>query len=745
MMKRKGFSAARLVLSGGVAIVALCAGWSAQAQNADTTLTPIVLDGQGKGETATGPVKGYVAKNSTTGSKSDTPLNEIPQSVSVAGREELNDRGVINKVDEALRYTPGVTAEPFGTDPDTDWVYIRGFDATQTGVFYDGLNLFSYGFGGFQIDPFMLERVEVLKGPASVLYGGGNAGGIVNMVRKRPTDEPYYYTETGINSDGNAFGAFDLSDKVNDDGTMRYRLTGKIAGGDNYSDFSHDFRGFIMPQLTITPDEATKLTVWGSYSGLDQRHTGNGFFPYYGTVKNATGFGKIDRDAFYGEPSIDEGKSSQIMLGYEFEHEFDAGLKFSSNARYGYLNKRENAPYLYGWYNAGGPYAPGSQPGTSPLDPTGDDFLLNRLGFNHKSTVNSFAIDNRLEGEADTGPVNHSFMVGLDYKYYQLDNMQASSPVDPISANNPIYGAASANAVYSDQTITQNQIGIYAQDQLRFGDGWLVTLNGRYDYVHTDTHNRPTAYNPATFDYDFGKGALSGRVGIAYEFDNGLTPYASVGTFFNPRIVTASSTATEPEEGEQYEIGLKYDPTFIDGTFTASLFSLTKRNVYYNVFDSTLGAYVDTQVGEVQSRGIELEAKVNLNDNWKMLGSFTYTDLDTKKDIVAAYVGKKPFLVPDTTASLWLDYSVTEGSLEGLSVGGGLRYQGESWADRANTLKVPSAAVFDAAIRYKKDGWEGSLNVANVFDKEYVKGCGGEFTCGYGDARTFTFKLSKTW
>ncbi|WP_117194303.1 TonB-dependent siderophore receptor [Rhizobium terrae] len=740
MTKRKGAlgartRAARCGLGASVAIIGICAGWSAQAQNADTTLAPIVL--QGEGEPATGPVKGYVAKKSNAGSKTDTPLNEIPQAVSVVGKQEMNDRGVVNKIDEALRYTPGVTAEPFGTDADTDWIYIRGFDATQTGAFFDGLNLFAYGFGGFQLDPFMLERVDVLKGPSSVLYGGGNAGGIVNYVRKRPTDEPFYYTETGINSNGNAFGGFDISDKIGNSDTMSYRLTGKIAGGDNYSDYSHDLRGFIMPQLTVSPDEGTKFTVWGFVSGLDQVHVGNGFFPYVGTVVDAP-FGKIDRDAFYGEPSIDEGEYAQQMIGYEFEHEFTSNWKFSQNVRYGHLYKHEEGPYLYGYQ------------GADPLDiygsydtPQTPDFQLHRLGFEATSKVHTFATDNRLEGEFDTGPVSHDLMVGFDYKYYQLDNLQASSPGTPISATNPVYGAVQpANLVYSNQLVTQQQVGIYAQDQLRFGDGWLVTLNGRYDFVHTDTDNRPTAYSATSFSYSYDKGALSGRIGLAYEFDNGLTPYASVGTFFNPTVVVSATPYNKPEEGEQYEIGLKYEPTFIDGTFTASLFQLTKRNV---AVSTGAPLFLSSQIGEVESLGIELETKVNLDENWKILGSFSYTDLEVKDDIVAAYVGKKPYLVPDTQASLWLDYSVMQGPLEGLSLGGGVRYQGESYADRLNALKVPGAAVFDAAIRYRKDGWEGSLNVSNVFDKEYVKGCGGSATCGYGDARTFTFKLSKAW
>ncbi|MCO5734229.1 TonB-dependent siderophore receptor [Rhizobium sp. SSA_523] len=714
----------RGVAHGLVVVAAVMGAGRALAQEASLLLPRIAVEGSAK--RADAPVDGYVARRSSAGSKTNTVLRDIPQSVSVIGRDELDDRGVVNKVDEALRYTPGVATEPFGSDPDTDWIYIRGFDATQTGIFFDGLNLYSYGFGGFQIDPFALERVDVLKGPSSVLYGGGNAGGIVNLVRKRPTGEPYFYTEAGINSNGNAFFGFDLSAPLSDIAGARYRLTGKIAGGDNYSDYSEDLRGFIMPQVTLQPDDATELNLWAYVSALDQVHTGNGFFPYVGTVVDAP-FGKLSRDSFYGEPSLDEGRSNQEMVGYDFSHEFETGWTLSSNARYSYLYKHEIGPYLFG-YVGGAPTAP--------------DYPLNRIGFEETSKVDSLALDNRAETVVDLGGAEHSIMLGLDYKYYRLDHRQASGGATPIRPINPIYGTPQGpTAVYLDQDITQQQVGAYVQDQIRFGDGWLVTLNGRADYVHTQTDNGATAYSSLVSSYDYDKTALSGRAGLAYEFDNGLTPYASIGTFFNPTIAPSATPNNKPEEGEQYEIGFKYEPTAFDGSFTAALFHLERRNVV--VTDPA--TFLAEQIGKVQSRGIELEGKVNLDDNWKMLASYSYTDLEVKEDIVSAYVGKSPYLVPESQASLWLDYAVTEGPLDGLSLGAGIRYQGESYADRLNSRSVPDATVFDAAIRYKKNGWEAALNVANVFDKDYVRGCGGEFTCGYGEARTVTLKISKTW
>jgi len=721
-------------LADGVAGIAILAAGAAIAQDAPATrLEKIEVQAGATADDATGPVEGYVAKATTTGSKSATPINEIPQSVSVIGRDELDDRGVVNKIDEALRYTPGVMAEPFGVDPDTDWFYIRGFDATQTGVFLDGLNLFSYGFGGFQIDPFMLERVEVLKGPASVLYGGANPGGIVSLISKRPSDGSSTYVETGINNNGNAFLGIDVNRPLDD--AINYRVTGKVSGGNNYTDHSEDMRGFILPQITYQPDDATSLTVYGLLQGLDQVHTGGGFLPYVGTVVDAP-FGKIDRKAFFGEPAIDTGTYVQQMLGYEIKHEFDSGWQFSQNLRYGHLYKHENGPYTYGYYDPSLPFP------VSPTPATPDN-LLYRLGFEATSKVDTFGVDNRLEGEFETGALDHTLLVGLDYKLFRLDHVQASSAATPISATDPVYGAPQpANAIYINQVITQQQLGVYAQDQIRFGDGWLVTLNGRYDYVDTKTDNGPTFWAPTqNSSFDYSEGAVSGRAGLAYEFDNGLTPYVSVATFFNPIVAVTATGNTKPEEGEQFEAGVKYEPYFFDGVLTASIYQLTKRNAF--VTDPLTS--ISTQTGEVRSRGIELEGKVNLNESWKVIAGLDFMDIEVTEDANRALVGKSPYLAPDAQAALWVDYTVQQGALEGVSLGAGVRYRGESWADKENTAKVPSSTVFDAGLRYEKDGWGAALNVTNLFDREYVSGCSGVLVCGYGDARTVTLKLSKTW
>jgi iron complex outermembrane receptor protein len=328
----------------------------------------------------------------------------------------------------------------------------------------------------------------------------------------------------------------------------------------------------------------------------------------------------------------------------------------------------------------------------------------------------------------------------VDYRLYRIDNVQNSVfGSGPIDVNNPVYGQPQlAPAPLYNETVTMNQLGLYAQDQIRFGGGWLVTLNGRYDVVHTDFDNKLT---PAGSFKDT-DGAWSGRAGLAYEFDNGVTPYISASTFFNPLVGRGLQGPLKPEEGEQYEAGIKYVPEFMDASITASVFQINKRNATVSI---ATAPFTD-QLGGAQSRGFEIEGKVNVDENWKLLASYAYTDTEvTKNDPNPALVGKSLYVVPEHSASLWADYTVTSGLLEGVSIGAGLRYKGKSWADEANTKSVPESTVVDAAIRYKKDDWTASLNVTNLFDKTYVEACRGEGACGYGDARALIFKISKAW
>jgi len=723
------FTSRTAALAGAASMLALFASHSGFAQEATTELQEVVVEGEaGTGDgTAVGPVNGVVAKKTLTGAKTSTDITEIPQAVSVIGREEIDEQGA-QKADEALRYTAGVFAQPFGADSDTNWTFIRGFQATATGTYMDGLQLYSYGFGGFYIDSFGLERIEVLKGAASVLYGGTNPGGLINYVSKRPTFERKRYVETGVNDAGNAYFGFDIGDVAND--SVSYRMTGRVAGGDTYSDFQDGWRGFISPSITWKPDEQTSLTILANYTHIDENHNGGSFLPYEGTVVDrvvdGVNYGRIRRDFNPTEPSVDLYVREQASIGYEFEHTFDNNWTVRSNARYGGADINEVSVYPFGWASAN---------------------ELTRIDFAHDSNVSTFLADNQIEGKVETGPIEHTILAGLDYKYYNIDHEQASSAfgtTPPINPFDPVYGRPlTPRLTYLNQDMTLSSLGLYAQDQLRFGNGWLVTLNGRYDWSELKTVDGPTAYTDTTTSKSRDDGSFSGRAGLAYEFANGVTPYASIATFFNPQIGTlANGDLFVPEEGNQYEVGVKYRPTFIDGLFTLALFDLTRENVA--VADPNI-QFAQIQTGEVRSRGIELEGKVNVTEDFRVTAAFTALDLEITEDTDPTVVGKTPFLVPDITASLWADYTFRGDWYDGISIGGGVRYVGSSWADNQNTLKVPSATLADLRVGYKKDNWGVDLNVTNLFDKNYVASCQGVSVCSYGEGRSFKLKAHVTW
>jgi iron complex outermembrane receptor protein len=696
------------------------------AQVQQTAPQPALSEREGSMQSATGAVNGYVATNTSLGSKSNTPIQDIPQSVSVVGRQEMDDRGA-QKVDEALRYTAGVFTQPFGTDSDTNWLFIRGFDATQTGIYQDGLQNQSFAFGAFFIDSFNLERIEVLKGAASVLYGGSNPGGIVNYVSKHPDGERLRYLETGINDAGNAYLGFDIGDRASS--SVDYRVTGRIAGGDTYSDFQDGFRGTISPTIAWHDDQ-TRLTLLANYTNIDETHGGGAFLPYVGTVTPAS-FGYIRRDANFTEPKLDDYQREQGQIGYQLEHEVNSGLTLRQNARFGAADIGETLLYGNGY------------------DPTLGQPWLARVYFDHDTSVKQFLIDNQAELRFSTAAVRHTLLAGVDYKYFNIDQVQASGlfgTTPPINVVDPVYGLPPGPlASYLNRDLTQQQVGVYLQEQMKFGGGWIITLNGRYDWVSAEADNGPTYYtrqfNLPIVDLSSNDSQASGRAGIGYTFDNGFTPYASVATYFNPIVGTdRDGNLFVPETGEQYEIGFKYVPRFFDGIFTAALFDLTRQNVATAVVPN-----VFVQTGEITSRGIELEAKANLTENLRVTAAFTAYDLEITKDADDDIVGKRPFVVPELLASASFDYTFRDGVLNGIIVGGGVRYIGSSYADQENIFKVPDVTLFDAKIGYDFGDWGVDLNVSNLFDEDYVASCQGVLVCAYGEGRVVLLKTHATW
>ncbi|XUJ37609.1 TonB-dependent siderophore receptor [Bradyrhizobium japonicum] len=673
-------------------------------------------------ETPRGPVNGYVANRSSSGTKTNTPIMQTPQSVSVIGAEQIRDQKP-NKLDEVLRYTAGVRAGTFGADTRNDWWLIRGFKSDDIGLFLDGMQLFYTAYASWRLPPFNMERVEVLRGPSAVLYGGSSPSGIVNVISKMPPTEPIRYVETGVNNFGNAYVGFDVGGPVAtqpENGKLFYRVVGQVQNGPTQVNFTPDNNYFIAPSFTWRPDADTTFTVLASASKTDTR--GINFLPYQGTVTNAP-FGKIPTSFFAGDPSVDKFTREQEMLGYQFERNLTDDLTFRQNARFAHIDLTYRGYIGNGWDNI-------------------NAASLRRYNWYAKDTANQADLDNQLEYRFNTGPVRHTMLFGVDLKGYQIDDYQAFNfgTVPPINVLNPVYGIniPLTGPPFRNFLITQKQAGTYVQDQMKLGNFTLV-LSGRNDWVETTQAARDTGATLASNN----DSQFSGRAGLIYNFDNGIAPYISYATSFNPIIgLNAQNQLFQPETGQQAEIGVKVAPKGFDGYFTASVFNLKRQNVPTT---DPIITTLQNQTGEVTSRGIELEAVANATKELKFIGAFTAYHLFTSRDLDPALVGKTPTNTPELLVSGWADYTFKDGPLEGFGFGGGVRYVGSSWADTANTLEVPAVVLGDLAVHYEWQNWRTAINVINLTDKIYVASCAAASSCFYGDRRRVTASVSYKW
>ncbi|GGD92962.1 TonB-dependent receptor [Aureimonas endophytica] len=640
-------------------------------------------DGEGGGlET-----RGYVAKAAAVGTKTETELKKVPQTVNVVSREQLEDRNV-QSLSEALTYTPGVRVGAFGFDPRFDSFYIRGFDTVYNGVYRDGLRELTGNFSIFKTEPYGLEGVTILKGPSSVLYGGGSPGGIVNLVSKRPTDAPFREIETQFGTNDRYQGQFDASGPLGDSDNVLYRLTGLARSADTDVLSVPDDRAFIAPALTLRSDDRnTHLTVLGEYSNIT-------------TGGNATYFNENGRttDLESGDLAFGDFVQKQARIGYEFEHRFDESLTVRQNLRYAHIDADVKYASIYA------------------LSP--DGLRASRSTGRIVDDLSSFAVDNQAEAKFDTGPVKHTLLGGLDYNYVDVNDkigLGVAPDLDLAALN---YGAQRIDSpalTFADATTQQSQTGLYLQDQAEY-NRVVLTLGGRYDWLASkrfDFINGPDAsgrQDDENFSY---------RVGLAYLFDNGISPYVSYSTSFAPTIGrSASSAPFKPTRGKQEEIGIKYAPDDLNLTLNAALFRIRQTNVLAQDPDNL---NFQIQRGEVRSQGVELEATTSLMAGLNLTAAYTYLDLEIT---AGDNEGNVPSGIPAHQISVWSDYTVQGGPAAGFGFGGGLRYLGESWGDDVNTFHNDGRLLVDAMVSYdfgkanpKLDGVFAQVNAKNLFDK----------------------------
>lgn len=667
--------------------------------DAGTTLKPITLKADGS---PVGPDQTIVAKSSRAASKTDTPILDSAAAVSVVTQKEMDERGV-KTLDEALSYTPGVLTDVYGSDNRYDHYLIRGFYSTGQSTFLDGLPVRSINFTGSRMEPYGMQRVEVLKGANSTLFGISQPGGIVNAISKRPQDYKFGEVYTTFGEDHIETGT-DFGGPIDPDGIWSYRLTAKWQDAKQGIEYSQDDRVYIAPALTFSPSDDTDFTLLTSYNKRNGSTSHS--IPY---------LSGIDSETFLGEPDFDNMDTIERNIGYDFRHDFGNGLEFRQNARYTNLDLTYESVYA-----------------------TSSDIADDRGALAIYGEAKRFDIDNQLQYDVSFGLFDSRTLLGLSYEHDKLRERRLDGAVPAIDPFNPIYSGA-GSIVFGPASIsegTQTTKSIYLQEELTFDKRWILTLGGRYDHADTDSGSDSAVDE-----------AFTPRAGLTYKATEELSFYGSYVESFQPIGASRSSLISEAkvQEGTQYEVGAKYQPLGTDMLFTAALFDLTQKNVLQYGSAPTYSQY---QIGKINVRGLELEGKVALSDSLNLTAGYSYWDAEIEEDLVAANVGKRPARVPKNMVSLWADYTIPgNGVLGDLNLALGMRYLGPTYADDANTTALASRTLFDAAIRYKvRDDVTLSINATNLFDKEYVTHIDTSSNSAfYGDRRKVLGTLKYTW
>ena len=733
-----------------VVVATAVAGMSAYAHAAETPKkeeTITVTAAPAAQESAWGPAATIAARQSATGTKTDTPIQKVPQSISVVTAEEMALHQP-RSVKEALSYTPGVAVGTRGASNTYDYLVIRGFaaDGQSQNNYLDGMKMQGNFYNDAVIDPYMLERAEIMRGPVSVLYGKSSPGGLLNMVSKRPTTEPLKEIQFKVGTDSLFQTGFDFSDAIDDDGVYSYRLTGVARSNNSQQEDKGEQRYAIAPSFSWRPDDKTTFTFLSYFQ--NEPETGYyGWLPKEGTVDPLPNGDRLPTNFNEGAKNNTYSRN-QKMVGYSFDHEFNDTFTVRQNLRYAQNKTSQNSVYGYGMcsdplYSSN----PASSPCASVPQSQWGHTLTRQYVIDNEKPEN-FTVDTQLQSKFATGSVEHTLLTGVDFMRMRNDidswfgyaGSVAPSDIYNLDRSDFDFGSHPGPSGAYQVLNKQKQTGIYAQDQIEW-DKVLVTLGGRYDWAVQESYNRVLNTTSERDDTQF-----TWRGGVNYLFDNGITPYFSYSESFEPASQTgANGNVFAPSKGKQYEAGVKYVPNDRPIVITGAVYQLTKTN---NLMADPAGSFFSVEGGEIRARGVELEAKAALSASVNVVGSYTYTDAEYTTD--TNYKGNTPAQVPKHMASVWGDYTMFDGPLSGLTLGTGVRYTGSSKGDPANSFTVGSYTLVDALVRYDlaRVGMAGSniaLHVNNLFDREYVASCFNTYGCFWGAERqvvaTATFRF----
>ncbi|CDN52156.1 Ferrichrome-iron receptor [Neorhizobium galegae bv. orientalis] len=692
------------VLVGAMAAAIMPIGAVAQDAASDaTTLEPIILRGSGT-QTISEDNDTIVPERSVSALKTDTPLVETPRSVSVITRKEMEQRAVTDII-QATRYSSGVSTGGFGYDPRFDQIYIRGVETTTSGDFRDGLRQPVMTYGTFTTEIYTLDRVEVLKGPVSVMYGAASAAGIVNKISKLPLQEAHHEVELQYGTVGRKQAAFDVGGPIGEGSDMFYRVVGLVREGETNYDIQDD-RYLLQPSFTWEPTDSTKITIYGLAQDTE-------------TAASAWTFKNDGQIYLVSDPDYDYQKIRQYQLGYKLEHDFGNGLTFRQNARVSDLDLKARYLNRMTMFSA-------------PADPWSTAAVTDKM--------RAYQIDNQLQAKFETGSISHTILAGLDYTAVNSDFAVGYGSTSPGNV-----GGAPTPALTGFTGNNLRQTGLYAQEQAEIGN-WRFVGGLRYDWLDQTTTDKVGGTSDERED-----GALSGQVGLLYLFDNGIAPYVSYGTSFVPSTeLSASGAVLEPTVGRQIEAGIKYQPDGENFSLSSAVYRLVETGKPQ--YDPALpgGLYYQNS-GENTFTGFEIEGRKAFDNGISLIAAYTYAHGEITGHLDRSIVGNTPTTTPRHVASLWVNYDAPEDvAIGGLSIGGGVRATSKSFTDNYNTARNAGVVYFDASIAYdfgvKSPDLKGlslsvsATNLANLEEQVCNDGY-----CYFGQGRTVLGSLKYKW
>ncbi|MCS4293500.1 iron complex outermembrane receptor protein [Comamonas sp. BIGb0152] len=697
-----------------------CWGGNALAQDtqpvttapAETTLAPITVQGDTEAESATGPVKGFVAKRAISATKTDTPLIETPQAISVVTRDQLDAQGVTT-LRETTRYTAGINSSYF--DNRVDSFKARGGDVSQ---YQDGL-LRTYGtYNNIKVEPYTLERVEFLRGPSSVLYGQGSVGGVLNLTSKRPLDQPQREVQLQLGSHSRKQIASDITGPIDEDGRWLYRLVAVGRDSNTQVDHVKDDRLVIAPSLTFKPFAGTSLTLQAMYH-KDKSGSITQFFPWQGT-RLPSAYGQIPTNTFISEPNFDKYDSENKSFGYLFSHQLNDSWTLRQNLRR--TSSEVDYRTLYTSFAAN---AAAGRPARPVFD--ADGRTVQRDAVWQVNGGRMLLVDTQLEGKLQTGDVQHTVLAGMDWQRNTTSQASWRALGTPLDVYNPVYGSftpPTASQLVQAPNVAQRQLGFYLQDQLRWGD-WTATAGLRRDHAKTETEGRPAA---AADD-----SAWTKRLGVTYQAGGGWAPYLSYTESFQPLGgVDFYGTPYKPQRGKQVEAGVKWIPEGRGISGYAAVYSLREENRKTNDPANPLNSL---QLGEVKTQGFEAEMTASLAKSWDWTVAYAYTDAKISRSN-AGDQGQRVTAVSRHMASSWLMHRFASQGRGGWSVGAGMRYSGPQWTG-TTAIDTPSSLLTDAMVAYDSGDWRLAFHANNLTDKVVITQCLSRGDCFYGERRNF--------